>query len=79
MLGVGATGIRKVVNGDLIAGVVKSYNGAVVKVVQVAVAAAALTVIGSVAMEWRSVKKEGAMVAAKKGDGQGGEAKRGEN
>jgi hypothetical protein len=69
VLGVGATGIRRVITGDLIAGVVKSYNGAVVKVVQVAVAAGALTIIGSTAMEWRSVKKEGAMVAAKKDDG----------
>ncbi|KAH8588905.1 putative efflux pump antibiotic resistance protein [Bisporella sp. PMI_857] len=70
VLGVGATGIRRVIDGDSIAGVVKSYNGAVVKVVQVSVATGVLTVIGGVAMEWRSVKKEGAIVTTKKDNGE---------
>ncbi|KAF5353809.1 hypothetical protein D9758_010560 [Tetrapyrgos nigripes] len=53
----GATALKNVVPANLLAAVLRVYNSGLVEAYQVAVTMAALTIIGSLAVEWRSVKK----------------------
>ena len=53
----GAMEVRRVVQPKYLQQVLQAYNGSVVKVFYIAVAAACFSVVGSAAMEWRSVKK----------------------
>lgn len=69
VLSIGATRINQVFTGDDLQGVKKSYNDALTQAFLVALIIAALTIFGSVAMEWRSVKKE----VKKDEGGEGGE------
>lgn len=66
VLAMGATNIRKEIPAQSLPGVILAYDKAITQVFLVAVATSALTIIGSVAMEWRSVKK------AKKGGAEAG-------
>jgi MFS family permease len=52
----GATEIQKVIPPQYQAGVIQTYNDALVQVFYIVVAMAAMTTIGSVAMPWNSVK-----------------------
>jgi hypothetical protein len=54
---VGATQVRSVVPPQYLQGVLVAYNGALIKVFTVGLCLSALTIIGSAAMEWKSVKK----------------------
>ena len=54
----GATDLRKAVPQEFLGRVLQAYNGALVKCFQVALAMACLSLLGSVAMEWKSVKKD---------------------
>ena len=56
ILHVGATELRGIVGADQLDEVLEVYNGALVKVFQVAVCVAACVVIGVLLMEWKSVK-----------------------
>ena len=70
----GATELRHVVNAADIQGVLQAYNGALVSVFQAALAMACLSIIGSLSMEWKSVKKvkkQGGPEAAEKGEMKG--------
>ncbi|KAI2606609.1 putative MFS multidrug transporter [Hypoxylon sp. NC1633] len=69
ILHVGATGLRDVVDSRYLQGVLVAYNNAVVKVFYCGVAVSCATIVGAVAMEWRSVKKarEQQMKDAEKG------------
>lgn len=53
----GATGLRQVVDPRYLQEVLVAYNGALVRVYYCAIAASCATIIGALAMEWRSVKK----------------------
>ena len=55
----GATDLRTFVPQQFLAEVLEIYNGALVKVFEVALILSCLSVFGALAMEWRSVKKEG--------------------
>jgi hypothetical protein len=55
----GATDLRGFVPQQLLAEVLGIYNGALVKVFEVALVLSCLSIFGALAMEWRSVKKEG--------------------
>jgi MFS family permease len=57
ILAMGATNIRKEISAQDLPGVILAYDKAITQVFLVSVGTAALTIIGSVAMEWRSVKK----------------------
>ncbi|KAH6867212.1 putative efflux pump antibiotic resistance protein [Thelonectria olida] len=52
----GATGFRKVVSSEMIAGVVSAYNEALVKTFQMCTGLAAAMIIGAVFVKWISVK-----------------------
>ena len=54
----GATELRGAVPKELLGRVLQAYNGALVKCYEVALAMACLSILGSVAMEWKSVKKD---------------------
>lgn len=54
----GATELREHVGAESIKAVVSAYNGALVKVFQTALAMACLSILGSVFMEWKSIKKD---------------------
>ena len=56
VLFVGATGIHKKYSGDVLSGVVKSYNEALTQVFLISAIMGAITVIGSAAMPWTNVK-----------------------
>jgi hypothetical protein len=68
VIGSGATGFRKAVD-DIdprsLPGVLLAYNEAITSLFIVAVVMACLTMVGSLGMEWRSVKgnKDGAIVS----------------
>lgn len=55
----GATDVLSIVPADDLPAVLEAYNSALVQVYTVALVLSALTIFGSVAMEWKSVKKEG--------------------
>ncbi|KAF7332448.1 Major facilitator superfamily transporter [Mycena kentingensis (nom. inval.)] len=65
ILNAGATSIRSVVPATLLGPVLEVYNSALVAAFYVAAAMAALSMVGSLLMEWRSVKGK------KKGEGGG--------
>ena len=73
----GATELRNVVGAANISAVLLAYNGALVKVYEVALAMACLSIIGALAMEWKSikkVKKQGGPGEAEKGEVKGGDS-----
>ncbi|KAF5343451.1 hypothetical protein D9758_011824 [Tetrapyrgos nigripes] len=53
----GATDLKNVVPANLLGAVLRVYNSGLVEAYRVAIAMAALTLIGSLAVEWRSMKK----------------------
>jgi hypothetical protein len=57
ILAMGATSIHNQIPTRDLPGVILAYDKAITQVFLVSVSTAALTIIGSVAMEWRSVKK----------------------
>ena len=57
ILRAGATGVRNVVDLRYLHEVMIAYNGALVKVYYCGIAVSCATIIGSLTMEWRSVKK----------------------
>ncbi|KAK4943234.1 hypothetical protein LTR10_017076 [Elasticomyces elasticus] len=57
ILRAGATGMRKVIDPQYVQEVLVVYNGALVKVYYCAVAVSVASIIGSLTMEWRNVKK----------------------
>ena len=57
ILAMGATNIHTEIPAEDLQGVILAYDKALTQVFIVAVATAALSIIGSAAMEWRSVKK----------------------
>ncbi|KAH8695149.1 putative efflux pump antibiotic resistance protein [Talaromyces proteolyticus] len=59
IVNVGATALRSVVSPDQLPAVLKAYNGAIIDAFYVAVACACATALGSLAMEWKSMKPEG--------------------
>ena len=65
VLAMGATSIHKEIPTQNLPGVILAYDKAITQVFLVSVATSALTIIGSAAMEWRSVKesKKGAVKA----------------
>jgi EmrB/QacA subfamily drug resistance transporter len=62
VLSTGATSIQSTTPPQYLAGVTLAYNDALVKAFTVATAMAALSIIGSVLVEWKSVKKSGKKV-----------------
>lgn len=62
VLSTGATSIQSTTPPQYLAGVTLAYNEALVKAFTVATAMAALSIIGSVFVEWKSVKKSGKKV-----------------
>ena len=61
----GATNIRNVIPPEYLHGVIQTYNDALTDVFEIILVMACLTSIGSVAMEWESVKgKQTEMTAA---------------
>ena len=52
----GATSFRSLVPAEYVAGVVQEYNTALTQVFEIALVMACLTTLGSLAVEWRSVK-----------------------
>lgn len=59
VLATGATDLRSVVKRELIGAVIEVYNDSLVRAFKLATALACLTAVGSLGMEWRSVKKRG--------------------
>lgn len=57
VLTTGATQLRQAVESQFLPGVIFAYNGALIKAFYAAVALSSLTIIGSLGMEWRSVKE----------------------
>ncbi|RAK80856.1 MDR family MFS transporter [Aspergillus fijiensis CBS 313.89] len=57
ILAAGTTTLRQKLRGDQLETVLRSYNSAVTQAFYVGVALAALSVFGTVALEWRSVKE----------------------
>jgi hypothetical protein len=55
----GATELRESVPEGLLFEVLGLYNGALVKVFEVALVVCCLSVFGALSMEWRSVKRQG--------------------
>ena len=53
----GATSFRDLVPAEYVDGIVREYNEALTQVFEIAVVMACLTAVGSLAMEWRSVKE----------------------
>ena len=70
LLQTGATNIYDMVPPLLRRAVLEAFNDAITRVFVVSICASSLTVLGSLAMEWRSVKKSGK--AQGNGDGDGG-------
>ena len=64
----GATSIHSKIPAQYLPGVILAYDKALTQVFLVSVATGALTIIGSMAMEWKSVKKGNKKV----GDAEGG-------
>ncbi|KAJ8069664.1 hypothetical protein OCU04_000096 [Sclerotinia nivalis] len=64
VLSTGATSIQKDIAPEYLAGVTISYNNALTQSFMVAAVMAALTIIGSVAIEWKSVKGKKIEMAA---------------
>ena len=62
--GAGATNIRKVVPAEYLFGVLQVYNDALTQVFKIVLVMACLTTIGSVAIEWRSVKDKPTEIVA---------------
>lgn len=58
VLDAGATGIRSVVDPKYLEAVLKAYNAAVTDVFYVAVGVSCVLIVGALAMEWKSVKKD---------------------
>ncbi|KAL8745298.1 MAG: hypothetical protein Q9190_002556 [Brigantiaea leucoxantha] len=56
VLNVGATSLRNAVDDSLLPAVLKAYNSALVQTYYVSVAIAALSIFGSIGVEWKSVK-----------------------
>ena len=52
----GATNFRSIIPEEYLPGVIREYNTALTQVFEIAVVMACLTAIGSLAMEWKSVK-----------------------
>jgi len=57
VLSTGATSIQSTTDPKYLAGVTLAYNEALVKAFTVAAAMAAISIIGSATIEWKSVKK----------------------
>ena len=78
----GATDLRKIVSGADLQRVVNAYNGALVKVYQVALALACFSIIGALAMEWKDIRKTKKQPAGpgevEKGNAENGDPKKGE-
>ena len=69
----GATGIRKVVGNELLASVLKAYNGAVIRVFFLGAGAGAAAGVCCLGMGWRSIKKGNEKASEKekvKGEGE---------
>ena len=60
----GATNIQHAIPVEYLDGVIAEYNGALMQVFKLVLAMATLTSIGSVAMEWKSVKGKQTQMAA---------------
>ena len=71
LLRVGATDISDMVTPPLRRPVLEACNDAITRVFVVSVCASSLTILGSLVMEWKSVKKSGDMKAQGNGDGDG--------
>lgn len=56
VLQVGATSLRQAVDPGNLAGVLSAYNGAITQAFYVSLAMACFSIIGSLGMEWKSVK-----------------------
>ena len=52
----GATSFRSTIPAEYLPGVVEAYNAALTQIFEIALVMACLTTIGSLAMEWKSVK-----------------------
>lgn len=61
----GATDLRDLVPVDQLAAVLEVYNGALRQVFLVSVGLSAVTILGALGLEWKSVKKGGKVVAQK--------------
>lgn len=64
VLSTGATSIQSTTNPKYLAGVTLAYNDALVRAFTVATAMAAISIIGSATIEWKSVKKSKKKVEA---------------
>lgn len=62
--GAGATNIRNVIPAESLHGVLQAYNDALTQVFEIVLVMACLTAIGSVVMEWRSVKGKSTEIMA---------------
>jgi MFS family permease len=58
VINAGATNLRNVVRPEYLGAVLKAYNHAVTNVFDVAVGTGCVLIVGALAMEWRSVKKD---------------------
>lgn len=58
ILATGATDLRTTVHPDLIHAVIVTYNGSLIHVFYLATGLACLTILGSLGMQWRSVKEK---------------------
>ena len=56
ILSVGATNLKNTVDPAMLGGVLKAYNSALTQTFYVSAALAALSIFGSAAIEWKSVK-----------------------
>ncbi len=63
-VGAGATNIRNVIPAESLHGVLQAYNDALTQIFEIVLVMACLTAIGSVAMEWRSVKGKSTEIMA---------------
>ncbi|EMC91453.1 hypothetical protein BAUCODRAFT_39638 [Baudoinia panamericana UAMH 10762] len=64
VLATGATSLKSVIPGQYLGGVQTAYNSAIISCFYVAVAMAAMSIFGSVFMEWKSVKGKKIEMAA---------------
>jgi len=60
----GATNLRNVIAPEYLPGVIQTYNTAITQVFEIVLVMACMTTIGSVAMEWKSVKGKQISAAA---------------
>ena len=57
ILSTGATDLRRLIKPEILSQVLETYNDAVMAALHVSLVAAAVSIIGALAMEWKSVKK----------------------